>query len=725
MVEGEIVPMNGGYLEGVFWIGFSYGQVYPEVTASISGLTVAHGVSMAGGGILNFGSLTLNDCTLRDNYAQLGGAVINAGTLDLVDCTLSNNTAVTQGGAIVNGLPYSGDVINTYFTLTRCTLTDNTVTGSGYESQEEGGGAIFNIASGTTSALSIEESTLAGNSAPTGGAIFNVSLTDKDTGPPCIAEVSILRSSLSDNSAVDGYPAAAGGAIYQISLDTKALAAVTVDSSTLEGNSAQGDWAFGGAIQNGSSFVAYGADGGSMTIRNSTLTGNSALSGSLAVSGVAVGGAICQMAGLDTPATVTVDSCTLNNNTATSSFASVAGAIMNYSGSAAKLIVRNSTLANNAAVFAEGTDLSKAQGALCGALGSSGGMVIVDNCTLNGNHDDGPADPDQQGVRAGGIIVGEDATLTLKNTILANDPSGPNLAATPDHDGYLAGIVTDLGWNLATDDPLGPDLIRLLTATTDQVNTDPMLGDLQDNGGPTWTCDLLPGSPAIDMADATDSAGNPVEFDQRGVARPFGSANDIGAFELDQMNQPPILDVSSAPATGVAGVPVSFQATATDPDAGDTLTYSLSGAPAGAAIDPDTGEFTWTPLFGGAYTFGVTVTAAGGLSDTRSVTVQVTALEVSVASVARRGKSVTVTVRLANRSTLPVAVAAITSASLGGSPTTSSLPVSAKVIKPGASKSISLTFSGSAVPAGGVILSLQGFCVPQGFFSYNQMVTVP
>ena len=57
---------------------------------------------------------------------------------------------------------------------------------------------------------------------------------------------------------------------------------------------------------------------------------------------------------------------------------------------------------------------------------------------------------------------------------------------------------------------------------------DPLLGPLADNGGPTPTMALLPGSPAIDAGD--DSACPPT--DQRGVARPQGLACDIGAFEL-------------------------------------------------------------------------------------------------------------------------------------------------------------------------------------------------
>jgi len=57
---------------------------------------------------------------------------------------------------------------------------------------------------------------------------------------------------------------------------------------------------------------------------------------------------------------------------------------------------------------------------------------------------------------------------------------------------------------------------------------EPLLGPLQDNGGPTWTHALLPGSPAIDAGNSGDT----LAFDQRGIHRPQGLAPDIGAFEF-------------------------------------------------------------------------------------------------------------------------------------------------------------------------------------------------
>ena len=88
--------------------------------------------------------------------------------------------------------------------------------------------------------------------------------------------------------------------------------------------------------------------------------------------------------------------------------------------------------------------------------------------------------------------------------------------------------LTSLGWNLGTDASCG------LTGTGD-LSADPLLAPLGDNGGPTPTRMLLPGSPAIDaiptgtprLCDGT------LATDQRGVVRPQGTGCDIGAVEAD------------------------------------------------------------------------------------------------------------------------------------------------------------------------------------------------
>src|SRR5262249_42030191 len=110
------------------------------------------------------------------------------------------------------------------------------------------------------------------------------------------------------------------------------------------------------------------------------------------------------------------------------------------------------------------------------------------------------------------------ATLQLRDTIISGDGSGPNLFADS------GGTFVSLGHNLSTYAGSG-----FLTGPGDLMNANPLLGPLQDNGGPTDTMALLPGSPAVDAGDNTDAP----DFDQRGPGFPriVGGIVDIGAFE--------------------------------------------------------------------------------------------------------------------------------------------------------------------------------------------------
>ena len=81
-------------------------------------------------------------------------------------------------------------------------------------------------------------------------------------------------------------------------------------------------------------------------------------------------------------------------------------------------------------------------------------------------------------------------TLTIGNTILNAGTFGANLEGS--------GTVNSLGYNLSSD-----DASAFLNRPSDLNSTVAMLGPLQDNGGPTFTHALLPGSPAIDAGDPT------------------------------------------------------------------------------------------------------------------------------------------------------------------------------------------------------------------------------
>ncbi len=89
-------------------------------------------------------------------------------------------------------------------------------------------------------------------------------------------------------------------------------------------------------------------------------------------------------------------------------------------------------------------------------------------------------------------------------------------------------------------------------------------------------------------------------------------------------NQPPVLAPIGA-RTASPGVPLAFQATATDPNPADTLTFSGGNLPAGAALTP-AGAFSWTPAGGltGSFPVTVTVTDSGAPPQTDSETFNIT-----------------------------------------------------------------------------------------------------
>jgi hypothetical protein len=118
-------------------------------------------------------------------------------------------------------------------------------------------------------------------------------------------------------------------------------------------------------------------------------------------------------------------------------------------------------------------------------------------------------------------------TTTIGDAVLDAGASGGTIF-------NRGGTVTSLGYNLASDNGGG-----VLTGPGDQINADPLLGLLQDNGGPTFTHALLPGSPAIDAGDPNFTP--PPLYDQRGAPfhRVFNGHIDIGSFEVQPVRATP------------------------------------------------------------------------------------------------------------------------------------------------------------------------------------------
>ncbi len=194
--------------------------------------------------------------------------------------------------------------------------------------------------------------------------------------------------------------------------------------------------------------------------------------------------------------------------------------------------------------------------------------------------------PDAHGY-GGGIYSGPYALLQMYDTILADNIE--NLGAGPD----LYGNITSLGHNLIGNSTDGSGFVA-----SDLVNVNPLLGPLQDNGGPTQTIALLAGSPAI-------NAGNNVNapaFDQRGpgFARLVNGAIDIGAFEVQPGPNPASLKINDVTVTeGNTGTrPATFTITlSAASNQPVTVAYATANgtATAGSDYQAASGTLTFAP----------------------------------------------------------------------------------------------------------------------------------
>ncbi len=363
----------------------------------------------------------------------------------------------------------------------RLTLTNSIISDNIARDPSGGnGGGILNQIGAT---LAMNNSTVSANSATlAGGGIFSN------------GTLSITNSTVSDNTA-----GTSGGGIVN-------SGTVNLTNSTISGNAA--DNSGGGILSTGR-----------LTLNNSPVSNNNVLdsgggifsSGSGAMTFIAnspilrnkarFGGGIEIRDG----ATLNLLDSTVSGNSVTESGG---GIFLTEPGTT--LQITRSTIDGNSArlgggVFSDGQTVTltnstvSGNNALVGPGGiynDRGGTLDVANSTISAN--------------VGGGIV-SDGNVKFINSIIANAPLGAD----------CGGGFTSLGHNLDSDGTCN------LTDPTDLPKTDPLLGPLQNNGGPTFTRALLSGSPAIDAGD--DSAAPAT--DQRGVPRPWGAASDIGAYE--------------------------------------------------------------------------------------------------------------------------------------------------------------------------------------------------
>jgi hypothetical protein len=316
----------------------------------------------------------------------------------------------------------------------------------------------------------------------------------------------------------------AGNGTNQPVLAVNAPATAELSGLTLDGN----------ALHN--SGIAVGANGSLIlqdaTVQNTYTAGNG---GGLAITGGAVsvtrgrfigdyaeqvGGAIA----------VTGGALTVSQSTFDSDFAGLDGGGI-YAAGAGGLTVVGSTFSNNIAenrgggIESVGIQTTVSDSTFAGNTANAGGGIAelltpapnsltLTSSTLAGNNTG-------VGSNGGGLFVQIGAPATIRSTIIAGNTGGDvfgSVAAAGDHnligDGTgMSGLANGVNGN---------------QVGTTAAPISPLLGPLADNGGPTKTMALLPGSPSI------NTGSNPANLavDQRGYSRVVGPAADIGAFEV-------------------------------------------------------------------------------------------------------------------------------------------------------------------------------------------------
>jgi hypothetical protein len=428
------------------------------------------------------GILTLNDLTVKNGAltGEGGGGIRNqGGVLTLHASTVRGNAvADIHGGGIDN----QDGTVSLYDSIVENNASLNAASSSN-------GGGLANRAVAQDATMSLYNTQVLTNTAgKTGGGVLNAAFTD------LTATLTISNSLIGGNTADE----AAGGVWNtRISGATGQTSLVIIDHSTVRSNTTYNS---AGLVGGGGIVNNYGE----MFITDSAVKNN------IATTGAAFGGGI-----INALARMTITRSTISGNQALSvggPFPGGGGGLLNSDG---LLTLANTTVSGNSVTGgASGGGIYNAQ-----FFGAAPSEVVLINTTVSDNS----ADATGGGLSGFNFSGGSSITLSTKNSIVAGNtaPDNTNCAA------IVGGSYVSNGNNLEDADTCSFD------QPTDQVNTDPLLGPLQDNGGPTWTHALLDGSPAVDAADDTACTAPPVNgVDQRGVARPYGTSCDIGSFEL-------------------------------------------------------------------------------------------------------------------------------------------------------------------------------------------------
>lgn len=409
---------------------------------------------------------------------------VASGSLTLNHLTISNGNVIALAP---NSYAHGGGVscVCANLSVNNSVISGNAVNFSGGNRPLGYGGGIY-VSGGN---LTLSNSTVSGNSANAAGGGIAV----------YAGHASLTGSTVSNNSTSNNYFNGRGGGIYMRPGN------LTLTDSIVSNNAAQGDAGgllVGGVLTMTRSAVngnAAGNDGGGIKLYSQATLSYSTISGNTAQRG----GGIYQQSGYhSTVQLLSLNNSTLDRNSTPSTSAGRGGGIYSYAGD---LVLSNSTVAGNSSGLYGGGIFVK----------QNSSPIALTDVTLASN---------TASERGGGLMIstGGAGAVTVNSSVFtyAGTPAtgGGNIAVT-------TGAIAIAGANNLT---FGGGLINA-SFNASPLTGDPMLGPLQNNGGPTQT--MLPGagSAALDAGGAAPCA---VATDQRGALRPQGSACDIGAVEV-------------------------------------------------------------------------------------------------------------------------------------------------------------------------------------------------
>jgi CSLREA domain-containing protein len=407
------------------------------------------------------------------------------------------------------------------------TISGMTISNGNVVDNTDGGGILI-ADSGT---LTVTDSTISGNFTEDAGAGIAI---DEDTD----GTLTVTGSTITDNTAEFDN----GGGISNAGTGT-----VTVTDSTISGNFTGHE---GGALANdgdGTLMVTgstigpdnfsdseggiYNGVGSILTVTGSTITDNSTNSD---------GG------GIDNSGTLTVTDSTISGNTSgPSSFGGEGGGIRSGTGffdPDETTTIINSTISGNTAA---------GEGAVGGGVYNSFGLTVIEFSTITNNTVEDAEGTVQNDQGSGVASDGDENTTTEVLSTIISENQGTDVDFFTNFGTPTNSFVSN-GYNLIGDG----NATGAFNQTGDTTGvSDPKLGDLADNGGPTMTHALLTDSPAIDKGPPSTSCPPP-STDQRGVTRPQdGNADstpvcDIGSFELEPPDTTAPKVISTFPRNG-------------------------------------------------------------------------------------------------------------------------------------------------------------------------------